>query len=311
MNHPSESPSNHHVPTLLETKAGLVLTLLERVSNHDHADVFRGTVQIKAGHNAAGEDAAIKIYRPAAATSSRARAAREEAAHAAIAHPCLAELLTAGETADGRPYVASAWINGVTLEKRLQRGRLCADELLNILRAVGRGLAALHSKDIIHRDIKPSNIMLPENGPAAMLLDFGHALHLTEARITETSQVLGSASYMSPEQVQGNELDGRSDLYSLGVVLFTCLTGSVPYRNTSAAETMLMHVQEPIPSLRDRASDAEIPDALADLCYWLMAKNPAERLPNARVLQLTLDAIAVDNPNDTQPAAAISQGHAR
>lgn len=290
-------------PVLLGTQSGTTLSLLERISNHEHADVYRGSVS--------SHDAAIKIYRPATFANARDRALRESAAHETVNHVCVAALLSSGSTQDGRPYVASAWVDGETLEDRVRKGPLHASEVLQIMRSLSRGLAALHAKHIVHRDLKPSNIMLPHGGsPKAMLLDFGHALHLTESRITESSRVLGSTAFMSPEQAQGDDLDDRSDLYALGVVLFTCLTGRAPYVNDSAANVMMMHVHDPIPSPQAYAPDGQVPDALHDLCMWLLAKRREERVPNARVLQLTLDAIAASPAGTQRARSAFSQGKA-
>jgi serine/threonine-protein kinase len=113
---------------------------------------------------------------------------------------------------------------------------------------------------------------------------------IDDARLTGTGLVLGSAHYMAPEQAKGGPIDHRADLYAVGVVLYRMLTGTLPFDHASPAEVMRMHQQEPVPPPRTRTA-AEIPSAAEDLCLWLLAKDPAQRVPNAHVLRLTLEAL--------------------
>ncbi len=152
---------------------------------------------------------------------------------------------------------------------------------------------AIHAAGVVHRDLKPSNVMVPRIGhPAAVILDFSHALILGEARLTDTGTVLGSAAFMSPEQAAGQELDGRSDLYALGVILYQLLTGVPPFDDVAPAELLRRHQHEPVVSPRRRAPGRDIPRVADDLCMWLLAKERAARVPNAHVLAVTLGAVS-------------------
>jgi serine/threonine protein kinase len=234
--------------------------------------------------------AAVKIYVPSLSAHAE-RNEREHRVQRQVAHPCVARALATDRTPDGAFALVSEWIDGRSLESRLADGPLPWGTVVSIVRDVARGLGAIHGAKVVHRDLKPSNIMLPSIGsPAAMIVDFGHALVVDEARLTATGLVLGSAHYMAPEQTQGRVLDQRADLYAVGVVLHRMLTGTLPFDHASPAEVMRLHQQEPI--ARPRAPTAScVPPAAEDLCLWLLAKDPAQRVPNAHVLRLTLDAL--------------------
>ena len=260
-------------------------TLERRISLNDLAAVYcgrRGT-----------ELAAIKIHRGHENRAQTERIRRERETQRGLTHPCVARLLDWGVLPDGSPYLASEWVPGVRLEDRLAAGPLPWPAMALILDAVGHGLNAIHAAGIVHRDLKPSNVMLPDSGePAAVLLDFGHSLVLGQERLTEHGVILGSASYMAPEQVAGGRLDGRADLYALGVILYRALTGTLPFEHPSPAEVMRRHRWEPVVPPRARAPAAGIVAVAEDLCLWLLAKDPAARVPNAHVLLLTLGALA-------------------
>ena len=234
--------------------------------------------------------AAIKIYPPHSATRTE-RNDREEQAQREIAHPCVARVLAAERLADGTFVLVSEWIDGSSLEARLSDGPLAWPAVISILRDLARGLGAIHGAKVVHRDLKPSNVVLPASGsPSAIIVDFGHALILDEARLTATGLVLGSAHYMAPEQGQGLAIDHRADLYSVGVMLYRMLTGVLPFDHASPAEVMRMHQQELVVPPRARTA-SPIPHGAEDLCLWLLAKDPALRVPNARVLRLTIEAL--------------------
>ena len=267
--------------TLVGTEvAGFALTRC--VARNALATVFEGI---------RGKDrAAIKIYAPSWAARSE-RNEREEQAQRQIAHPCVARALATERRSDGTFVLVSDWVEGATLEARLSIGALSWHEIITIVRDIARGLGAIHAAKVIHRDLKPSNIMLPVLGdPRAVIVDFGHALVIDDARLTGTGLVLGSAHYMAPEQAKGGPIDHRADLYAVGVVLYRMLTGTLPFDHASPAEVMRMHQQEPVPPLRT-GTTAPIPSAAEDLCLWLLAKDPGQRVPTAHVLRLTLEAL--------------------
>jgi serine/threonine protein kinase len=233
---------------------------------------------------------AVKIYPPTIAARTD-RNLREEQAQRRIAHDCVARALATDRMSDGAFVLVSEWIEGIPLEERLGGGPLAWSIAVPILRDIARGLGAIHAAKIVHRDLKPSNIILPASGSSsAVIVDFGHALAVDDARLTGSGLVLGSAHYMAPEQAQGLPLDHRADLYAVGVVLYRMLTGVLPFDHASPAEVMRKHQQEPV--IPPRALHrAPIVPAAEDLCLWLLAKDPAQRLPNAHVLRLTLEAL--------------------
>jgi len=236
------------------------------------------------------ERAAVKIYYPSWISHS-ARDEREDLAQRQISHPCVARALATDRLPDGSLVLASEWIEGETLEARLARGPLPWPSVVPILRDIARGLGAIHAARIVHRDIKPSNVLVPATGsPSAVIVDFGHVYVIDEARLTATGVVLGSAHYMAPEQAQGHAIDHRVDLYAVGVILYRILAGCLPFDHASPAEVMRMHQQEPVPPPHTR-THCDVSPAAEDLCLWLLAKDPAHRVPNAHVLRATLEVL--------------------
>ena len=174
--------------------------------------------------------AAIKLLPPDLTRDedARRRFMREAKAASALDHANICTIYEVGETPDGQLFLAMAYYDGATLEERLTRGPLTPDDAVDIATQVARGLARAHDSGIIHRDIKPANIMLTSQGDVK-ILDFGVAKLLGQTRLTMTGTFLGTAAYMSPEQVRGEEIDTTSDLWSLGVVLYEMLTGVRPF----------------------------------------------------------------------------------
>lgn len=282
------APTDATAPEAIDARVGSCVagfTLERRVSTTPLAIVYYGR---RGAHQAA-----IKIHRGSADRTHCERVRRERDTQRHITHPCVARLLDCGVLPDGSPYLASEWVPGIRLEDRLADGPRPWAEIVPILSALGHGLHAIHAAAVVHRDLKPSNVVLPERGePAAVVLDFGHSLVLGEERLTDHGVILGSASYMAPEQIAGGPLDGRVDLYALGVILYRALTGVLPFEHPSPAEVMRRHRWEPLVPPRARAPRAAIAAGAEDLCLWLLAKDPAARVPNAHVLLLTLAALA-------------------
>jgi serine/threonine protein kinase len=236
------------------------------------------------------ERVALKLYPPGLLQSEVSRRVeREGRAQGLVAHPCVGRLLDWGFLDDGSAFLASEWVSGQPLEEKLAAGALDWDALAPVIVSVAAGLAAIHQVGIVHRDLKPSNILLPGSGqPAAVIIDFGHSLVLDAVRLTEVGITVGSAAYMAPEQAAGAGVDARADLYALGAILYRGLTGELPHRAASAAEVLRMHQVEPVVPPRLRAPARDIPAAAEDLAMWLLAKDPAQRAPSARVLLNTL-----------------------
>jgi serine/threonine protein kinase len=263
---------------------------IDPIAHDDRRTVLRGVLP---GSGAV----AIKVYAPSAIDRTiRARIARELEAQTLVHDPHVAPLVEWGELDDGAIFVTSAWIEGETLESILARGPIPWSHAAPMVLALARGLGAIHAHRIVHRDVKPSNVVIPRDAaPPAVLLDLGHVLVPRDERVTDRGMVVGTAAYMAPEQAAGGTLDGRADLYALGVVLYRCLTGSLPFESQSAAELLSMHqhsmLEPPRERARRRGLDATaVSEEAEHLCLWLLAKSLEERLPSARVLELTLRA---------------------
>jgi serine/threonine-protein kinase len=257
--------------------------IVARIASSDHAAVFRAECE--------GSDVAFKICRAGNDPTAARRAEREAEALRRIAHPAVASLIAAGAQR-GTPYVVTPWIAGTLFASRIAMGPLTWRELHPILVALCDGLGAIHRADVVHRDLKPSNVILPASGePAAVILDLGHASVLGDPRITPSGVTVGTDGYMAPEQLAGGKADARSDLYALGVIAYRALTGSAPF-SASGAELWRAQRSAAIEPLRKRAPELDVPREAEDLCLWLLAREPSERLPSAAVLAVTLRAVA-------------------
>jgi serine/threonine protein kinase len=216
---------------------------------------------------------AIKVLHPEFIREERAlrRFKREALAVARLSHPHIVGVYDYGEH-DGRAYLVMEFVAGNTLKQRL--GRPVPYELaLELVRSVGSALDYAHSKGIVHRDIKPANILFTEDD-RIVLSDFG-IVRLADDDQSLTRGVIGTPQYMSPEQALGREVDGRSDLYSLGVVLYEMLAGRVPYKGDSAIATLSMHATLPVPSVRDMNPDVTI--EIDEVVQKALAKQPEDR----------------------------------
>jgi TolB-like protein/tRNA A-37 threonylcarbamoyl transferase component Bud32 len=227
---------------------------------------------------------------------ARRRFLREAKAAAALDHPYICKIYQTGEH-DGRPFIAMEYVRGETLRHRLDTGPLPLKDALWITQEVTEALETAHAAQIVHRDLKPSNIMLTTDGHVKVL-DFGLAKRgdagagdyaRTASALTETGTVRGTVAYMSPEQVRGEDVDSRSDLFSLGVVLYECLSGRSPFVAGSALETasqVLHHTPPPLRSARP-----EIPPALDHIAQCLLTKAAYERCPSAADLRRDLGRV--------------------
>ena len=205
----------------------------------------------------------------------RERFLREARTAAKLSHPSIVPIYRADET-DGVVFIVMAYVDGASLAERITAQTvLPMRELARILRDVALALDYAHAHGVVHRDIKPENILVERASGRAWVTDFGIA-RLAEAKpLTATGQVLGTVHYMSPEQISGESVDGRSDLYSLGVVGFRALTGRLPFDSDTASAVLVAHVVKPAPKVREIAP--RIPEALAALIDCCLAKDPAAR----------------------------------
>ena len=232
---------------------------------------------------------AIKMLAPhlSGSRSARERFAREARAAAAIVNDHVVPIHNV-ETEHATPYLVMQYIAGDSLQARLDRdGPLDVCEILRIGMQVATGLAAAHAQGLIHRDVKPSNIMLDENVARALLTDFGLARTQNEACLTRSGFHPGTPHYMSPEQVRGEELDGRSDLFSLGCVLYALSTGQPPYRADSGYAVMRRITDEQPRSIREQ--NALIPEWLERVVMRLLEKDREARFQSAEELAQILE----------------------
>jgi predicted Ser/Thr protein kinase len=268
-----------------------------------------GTVY-RATHLGLERPVAVKIIKPEFASDPDVadRFMREARTMAKLRHPHAAMIFDAGNLPDGRHFIIMEFVEGSTLSETLEReGRFTPERAVRIASDICEVLADAHNLGIVHRDLKPSNIMLNERG--VCVLDFGVAKVLaTSADVTHTHAttgsgvIVGTPRYMSPEQCLGQRVGARSDLYSLGVLLYEMLTGRPPFTDPLASAVLVKQATAPpppLPKLRD-----DIPRALVVAVHTLLAKRPDDRPPNARAAQKLLEKSVVKPPsaeNQTQP----------
>jgi serine/threonine-protein kinase len=242
-----------------------------------------------------GRAVALKVLRPElAAALGGGRFVREIEIAARLTHPHILGVHDSGD-ADGILYYTMPYVEGESLRERLTRERqLPLEDTLQITREVADALGYAHALGIVHRDIKPENILF--TGGHAVVADFGIAKAITSAggdRLTETGLSIGTPAYMSPEQASGHDqVDGRSDLYSLGCVLYEMLAGHPPFQGTTAHELLARHATDPVPPLR--TGRATIPEPIEAAVERVLAKVPADRFPTAEQFSaaLQIDATA-------------------
>jgi tRNA A-37 threonylcarbamoyl transferase component Bud32 len=200
---------------------------------------------------------------------------RQEArAVAKLSHPNVVSVIDAGEDG-GHPYIVFEYVEGETLKQRINRvGALDPQEALAYAIEIGRGLTVAHARNMVHRDIKPQNVLIDSEG-RAKLTDFGISRQLEQDGMTATGRVLGTTDYVAPEQAMGHGVDPRSDVYSLGVVLYEMLIGQVPFHADSQVGVAMKHVNEELPDVQVRRP--EVSAAAALVVERATAKDPADR----------------------------------
>jgi eukaryotic-like serine/threonine-protein kinase len=225
-----------------------------------------------------------------AQSADRARFEREARAAAALSHPNICALYDYGE-ADGRPYMVLEYLPNGSLEERLKAGSLPDDETMRLATEIAAGLAHAHERGLVHRDLKPANVLFDvEDRPK--IADFGIARMGGSGTLTEAGTVLGTASYISPEQASGRPAGPASDVYSFGVILFRMLTGRLPFVSTNAMELVRMHRDDRAPTVADFRADA--PARLESLAAAALAKDPADRPADGGALVRELRGTAGD-----------------
>ena len=236
---------------------------------------------------------------------ARERFFREAETAGRLQHPHIVTIFDAGEEHD-LAYIAMEFLRGQDLVACTKPGALLpAPQVLSIVARVAQALAYAHAQGVIHRDIKPANIMYDPASDSVKVTDFGIA-RITDSSKTKTGMVLGTPSFMSPEQMAGRKIDGRSDLYSLGVTLFQMLTGQLPFRGESMAELMYKIANEPAPDIRTLRPD--LPEALANIVLLALEKRPEVRYADGQQLAADLLNVAAGLGQAAPPAAPVDDG---
>jgi serine/threonine protein kinase len=236
---------------------------------------------------------------------ARARFLREADTARRLQHPGIVAVLDAGEH-DGVAWIAMEYLKGRDLTHYAQPSNLLpVPVVLRIAARVGDALAYAHAQGIVHRDVKPANVMTDLTGDSVKVADFGIA-RIADASRTRTGMVLGTPSFMSPEQMAGGHVDGRSDVYSLGATLFQLLTGHLPFESESMHALMLQIADDPAPDVRQWRP--ELPEALADVVALALQKRPEVRYASAsqmagdlRAIEQALVAAGVISDPDAAP----------
>lgn len=224
----------------------------------------------------------------------RSRFEREIKMVAALEHPSIVPIYDVGDE-DGQPYFVMRYMNGGSLSDAIEKGKFSVQDTARIVEKIARGLAYSHRKGIIHRDLKPDNILFDDNGDP-FISDFGVA-KLTEASGGLTgSGVIGTPAYMSPEQAQGNEIDSRSDVYGLGVIIYQMLSGQQPYSADTPMGVVVKHITEPVPEILNLIPN--LPHEVDNVIKTAMAKDKNNRYPTTVDLAKALNVVAFGHEGD-------------
>ncbi|MFV9509929.1 Stk1 family PASTA domain-containing Ser/Thr kinase [Tepidibacillus sp. LV47] len=267
--------------------------LLEKIGGGGMAEVYHAFDQL------AKRDVAIKILRQEFVHKDDfiKRFQREAESIATLSHENVVTIYDVGEE-DDLYYIVMEYVEGHTLKQFIQKeGRISVERALDIAKKIASALYHAHQHHIIHRDIKPQNILIGENGEVKVS-DFGIARTLSSATITHTGSVLGSVHYLSPEQAKGGYTDEKTDLYSLGIVLYEMVTGKLPFSGDSPISVALKHLQEDFVYPRDL--NPEIPQSVENIILKALEKDPTKRYQSAKEmlydLETALDPERIDEP---------------
>ena len=252
-----------------------------------------------ARHTLLGRPAAVKMLLPVFSQDPEqvARFFNEARAATAVRHAGIVEIYDFGFHTDGCAYIAMEFLEGESLASRLARGRAPVTSALAVARQIANVLASAHAKGIVHRDLKPDNVFLvPDSelpsGERVKVLDFGIAkltADVGQAHMTRTGSIMGTPSYMAPEQCRGVPVDQRADLYSLGCILFEMITGRTPFVGEGVGDVLAAHIHLPAPDVATFAPD--VAPAIRVLIQRLLEKDPAARVQRAEEIVAAIDAV--------------------
>lgn len=251
---------------------------------------------------------AIKVLPPALDNNAeiRERFLREARTAAQLSHPNIVPIFRADEI-DGLAFFSMGYVDGESFAERIQTlGRIPAGEVVRVLREAAWALAYAHARGVIHRDVKPENLMIERGGGRVIVTDFGIARDTRATNLTQDGWILGSVHYMSPEQAAGDQLDGRSDLYALGVIGWQALTGRLPFEAEQASAVLVQHATRQAPPLQ--AAAPGVPRQVAAVIERCLAKKPADRFPTGEALAEALTAAweaAEREPGGESPAGTV------
>ncbi len=258
-----------------------------------------------------GRIVALKLMHPHLLKEeiNKKRFEQEAKATAALTHPNLVLVQDFGLSPLGRPFIVMDFVDGPSLDTIFSnQGSLTSQQFIDVFTQCCRGLAHAHKRGVIHRDIKPSNIRLykdEHNAVTAKILDFGIAKLFTQdeeaLKMTETGAVMGSPAFMSPEQSRAEKVDHRTDIYSLGVVMYQALTGVLPFKGKDIFETLYKHIYEPAPTFASLGLSYHIPDAVETLVRKTLEKDPTHRYQTMEDLQQDLARLLVSSKANSAP----------
>ena len=273
------------------------------------------SVVFRADNLRLGNEVALKVLSAELSENDafRERFVRESRLAASINHPNIIPIYDAGEE-DGLLYIAMRYVAGSDLKSMIrQEGPISLRRAADIISQVARGLSVAHERGLVHRDIKPANILTERAGGTgetvdhAYLADFGLMKHqVSRSGLTDTGQFLGTVDYVAPEQVEGRQTDHRADVYSLGCVLYECLTGSVPYPRDSDVAVLFAHVQDTVPRITDLRPD--LPSTIDEIAARAMAKRPEHRYASAGDLSRDLsEAVGAYRYSHDRPSRVVTE----
>ncbi|MBQ6282130.1 MAG: Stk1 family PASTA domain-containing Ser/Thr kinase [Bacilli bacterium] len=242
---------------------------------------------------------AVKVLRGDLANDEKfvRRFQREALSASSLNHPNIVEIYDVGED-DGNFYIVMEYIDGKNLKQLIKRRtKLSLPEVIDIMKQLTDGIASAHDSFIIHRDIKPQNMLILDNG-LVKITDFGIAVALNSTQLTQTNSVMGSVHYLPPEQAAGKGATFKSDIYSLGILMYELVTGTLPFKGDNAVEIALKQLKEPIPSVRD--FDSSIPQSVENIILKACAKNPRNRYENVRDMYNDLCNCLDDSMKDVE-----------
>lgn len=259
-----------------------------------------------------GKPVAIKMIKDAALSGSdvEARFLQEAKATSHLSHPNIVSIYEFGTSVDGRPFLVMEWIEGIPLSKFIKQfAPLDLDTTFGLFEQICDAMTHAHKRGVLHRDLKPSNIMLTKdvNGVwQTHIIDFGIAKVVEQGdtpKLTRTGDVFGTPLYMSPEQAEGKRVDHRSDIYSLGCMMFETLTGRPPYSGETTVALLMKHQSAEIPSINDGGTKGNFPESVDSLLRSMLAKDPEDRPASFELVKKSFDDIRNPTKVEKTPLA--------